>query len=112
MFDSALDFEQPFGHDRVMHRTYVRRRFVTTLVVAVLAGAVTPAVAGAFAAPALAPVTQRTYVVRAGDTLWSIAARLSPGRDPRPVIESIERANHIDPGHLVPGRRLVITSSP
>lgn len=94
-----------------MHRTYVRRRLVATFVVAVLAGAVTPAVAGAFASPALAPVTQRTYVVRAGDTLWSIAARLSPGSDPRPVIEAIERANHVEAGDLAPGRRLLITSS-
>jgi Tfp pilus assembly protein FimV len=110
MFDSTLDIEHPFGHHLPMHRTYVRRRVVATLVVAILAGAVTPALAGVLSAPALTPVTQRTYVVHGGDTLWSIAARLAPDRDPRPVIEAIEQANHVDAGGLVAGQRLVVPS--
>lgn len=111
MFDSTLDIEHPFGHHLPMHRTYVRRRVVATLVVAILAGAVTPAVAAALSAPTLTPVAQRTYVVRGGDTLWSIAARLAPGRDPRPVIQAIEEANHVDAGGLVPGSRLVVPTA-
>jgi hypothetical protein len=111
MFDSALDIEQSFGHDRLMHRTYVRRRVVVTLVVAILAGALTPAVAAALSAPTLTPVMQSTYVVRGGDTLWSIAARLAPGRDPRLVIQAIEQANHVEADGLVPGLRLVVPSS-
>jgi Tfp pilus assembly protein FimV len=47
-----------------------------------------------------------TYVVRAGDTLWSIARRHAPGEDPRVVVEAIARANGIDAGGLVPGQQL------
>lgn len=30
-----------------------------------------------------------THVVAPGDTLWSIASTLEPGRDPRPVVDAI-----------------------
>ena len=79
--------------------------------VATLAGAITPAVAGALVGPRLVPVTQRSYVVRGGDTLWSIATRLAPGSDPRPLIQAIEQANHVGPGDIALGRRLVIPSA-
>ena len=38
-------------------------------------------------------VSQRTYVVRQGDTLWAIASRIAPAGDPRPVIQAIQDAN-------------------
>jgi Tfp pilus assembly protein FimV len=52
----------------------------------------------------------RHYVVRPGDTLWAIAARLSgPDADPRGVLDSLVRANHL--GATLPvGTRLVIPS--
>ena len=54
------------------------------------------------------PVQQ--YVVRPGDTLWSIAARLAgPDADPRPVLDSLESANHLT-GTLAVGTRLVLPS--
>jgi len=40
-----------------------------------------------------APVAGRTYVVQPGDTLWSIARRVAPDRDPRPVVDALRRAN-------------------
>jgi len=43
-----------------------------------------------------------------GDTLWSIAERLRPGEDPRPLVDAIERANGISAGELVPGQSLEI----
>jgi len=47
------------------------------------------------------------YVVRSGDTLWSIAKRLSGG-DPRTLVDAIAERNGIDPGSLVPGQPLLI----
>jgi nucleoid-associated protein YgaU len=51
------------------------------------------------------------YVVRPGDTLWGIARRAEPGRDPRPLIQAIEAANDIGAGELVPGKALLIPST-
>lgn len=53
-------------------------------------------------------VAPRVYVVRPGDTLWSIAERLRPGEDPRPLVDAIERANGVSAGGLVPGQSLRI----
>jgi Tfp pilus assembly protein FimV len=33
------------------------------------------------------------YVVRSGDTLWSIARQLSPGDDPRQVVDRLVQLN-------------------
>lgn len=56
----------------------------------------------------LMPAASRTYVVRPGDTLWSIAERLRPGSDPRPIVDAIERVNGVSAGELVPGQSLRI----
>ncbi|GBC87873.1 hypothetical protein HRbin12_01891 [bacterium HR12] len=50
----------------------------------------------------------RAYVVRAGDTLWSIAREIAPGADPRPIVDAIARANDVAPGALVPGQVLLV----
>jgi LysM repeat protein len=34
-------------------------------------------------------------VVRPNDTLWSIAARIAPDRDPRVVVSELERRNDL-----------------
>ena len=48
----------------------------------------------------------RTYVVRPGDTLWSIASRIAgPQADPRPVVDDLQQANHVT-GAIVPGETL------
>jgi hypothetical protein len=52
------------------------------------------------------------YVVRPGDTLWGIARRAEPGRDPRPLIQAIEGMNGLGAGDLMPGRTLLIPSAP
>jgi nucleoid-associated protein YgaU len=113
MFGSTLDTEQAFGHRGGMHRTYVRRRRVTLALVAlglaaVLSGPVARAVAPPNATDAMAPVARRTYVVRQGDTLWSIASRASRGSDPRPLVDAIEAENGIGAADLVPGMTLSI----
>ena len=61
--------------------------------------------------PATGPVARLVYVVRPGDTIWSIAVHRSGGGDPRMMADAIERANRVDPGTLVPGETLVIPST-
>jgi Tfp pilus assembly protein FimV len=113
MFGSGLDIERPFGHHGSMGRTRVRcRRFVALCaaigLVGVLSGPVAQAVGVAGAgSKAKAP---RTYVVRPGDTVWSIATRFEPSTDPRVVVDAITSANGVDPGALVPGQQLSIPS--
>ncbi len=110
MFGSRLDIEHAFGHDACMGRTRVRRRRLVALtmaigVVGVLSGPVANAVGVGGGAEA---GSAGTYVVRPGDTLWSIARRSSPSVDPRLVVGAIASANQVDPGALVPGQELSI----
>jgi nucleoid-associated protein YgaU len=48
----------------------------------------------------------RTYVVRAGDTLWSIAAQVDPHGDRRPIVDRLIRQNGLHEPSLVPGQVL------
>ena len=112
MFGSPLDIEHPFGKHMSMSRTRVRRRRLTALcaaagLAAVLSGPVANAVGMGGAPEARA---SRTYVVRSGDTLWSIAARFAPSTDPRVMVDAIASSNDVDPGALVPGQQLSIPS--
>jgi nucleoid-associated protein YgaU len=47
-----------------------------------------------------------TYVVRPGDTLWSIAAARYPG-DPREGVWKLQRANRVGTT-ILPGQRLLV----
>ena len=91
-----------------MHRTYVRRRLVALAtavgVVAALSGPISGTLGVGHEA---AFVSSRTYVVRPGDTLWSIAASVSPDRDPREVIHDLDALNQAPVDRLRPG--LVLT---
>jgi LysM repeat protein len=113
MFGSRLDIEQAFGQDGSMGRTRVRRRRLVAIaaalgVIGVLSGPVANAV-GIGGAAAARPA--RTYVIRPGDTLWSIARRTSPSTDPRLVVGTIRDANELDPAALVPGQQLLIPTA-
>ena len=110
MFDSGLDTERTFGHSRVVSRTQVRRRRLAAGALLVLALSVTaPTVSAAVTGGSSrrADVADR-YVVRAGDTLWSIAVRHAPGNDPRRIVQAIVDTNQVDAGTIVPGQVLVI----
>jgi hypothetical protein len=50
-----------------------------------------------------------SYVVQPGDTLWTIAQRLAPGGDPRPVEWQLEA--EVGGDTIVPGERLVLPRS-
>ncbi len=49
------------------------------------------------------------HVVQAGDTLWAIAADLTPeGDDVRDMVEAIRSLNDIDSSLIVPGQVLAV----
>jgi len=50
---------------------------------------------------------KRTYVVRPGDTLWSIAATSYAG-DPREGVWQIQQRNHLASATISPGEKLVL----
>jgi LysM repeat protein len=50
---------------------------------------------------------RQTYVVRPGDTLWSIAAHSYAG-DPREGIWEIQQRNHLASATISPGEKLVL----
>jgi LysM domain len=115
-----VDSEQVFGQDgrwieqvfpmpamREVGRMRVRMRARVLAVVLVVAGFL-------LVAPGLArgdgpdrPAPRVTYVVESGDTLWSIARRVAPGQDPRPVVDGLIEANHLR-GGLQIGQELSI----
>ena len=53
---------------------------------------------------------EQVYVVRPGDSVWSIAERTAEGGDPRALVDAIAARNGIDVGAVVPGQALVIPS--
>jgi hypothetical protein len=52
-----------------------------------------------------------SYTVRPGDTLWSIARRIAPGRDPRPVVDQLIADNHLQ-GDLQVGQAIELPAPP
>ena len=50
---------------------------------------------------------RHSYVVKPGDTLWSVAEKTYAG-DPREGIWKIEQRNHLGSATIVPGEKLVV----
>ncbi|HSR28710.1 MAG TPA: LysM peptidoglycan-binding domain-containing protein [Actinomycetes bacterium] len=114
-----LDSEQVFGQDEGLieqvfplivaatTREVNRMRARVLAIVLVVAGFL-------LVAPGLArgdgpdrPAPRVSYVVEQGDTLWSIARRVAPGRDPRPVVDGLIEDNDVRDG-LQAGQELSI----
>jgi hypothetical protein len=55
------------------------------------------------AATSTAPAST-TVTVESGDSLWSIATRMAPGRDPRAEVADLQRLNRLDGAYLAPGQ--------
>jgi len=51
-----------------------------------------------------APVVK--YEVRAGDTLWSAAGALAPGKDRRDTVLALMKFNHLTSPQIYPGQTL------
>ena len=50
---------------------------------------------------------KRIYVVKAGDTLWSVAEHTYAG-DPREGVWELQQRNHLSSATIVPGEKLVL----
>ena len=86
---------------------YRRRRLAllgATLLLIALASVLVDAVARRGPEASVRPVATVAVVVEPGDTVWSIAAGIDPGADPRPIVDAIVEAN--GGASLVAGQRL------
>jgi hypothetical protein len=88
--------------------TYWRRRLAVMLgvLIVVLAAGQAGAALGSspLAAPARPPSVVR-YVVAPGDSLWTVARRVAPAEDPRPVVDALAEARNDEP--LLVGETIV-----
>jgi nucleoid-associated protein YgaU len=85
------------------------RRGVLALALAVAAlaaGLVLTAWLSASSASAGRPPQPATVIVHDGDTLWSIATRIAPDRDPRAEVDELQRRNHLVGVELTAGQVL------
>ena len=93
--------------------TYWKRRVVVVLLAVALVlvmaragaalGGITPATPERHPAHS-EQTTSRSTVVRPGDSLWTVAQRLAPGDDPRPVVDALASARHgtvLTPGETI-----------
>jgi LysM repeat protein len=62
--------------------------------------------AATVAVPAATDGSAAVHVVQPGDTLWSIAAAVAPGSDPRPIVDELARRS--GGAGLQPGQRIAI----
>ena len=85
----------------------MRRLWIGSLLVAAL---VVPG-ARAVSAGQRHGIPVRTYSVRPGDTLWSIAGRLEPAGDRRPLVDRLMSENRLQNPTLSPGQILLLPHS-
>ena len=107
----ALAKTRPVSHRAApAARLRLTRRGRVVLVVLPAVLALSSALVGVSAPFAQADPTAaaHTVVVHPGETLWSIAGRLAPSRDPRDVVAELERANRLRGALVLAGERLTV----
>jgi LysM repeat protein len=88
-------------------RVRLTRRGRAVLLALLVAATAVAAILVASASRAADPAGPNpTAVVRPGDTLWSVAERHAPGRDPYGTIEEIRRLNGLADYTVQPGQEL------
>ena len=96
---------------RVPVRLTARGRLLLVVVTAVLALAVVGFLTGRSsgnASDSPQPAAQRTIVVQPGQTLWSIAKQVAPGRDVRETVYEIRKLNGLSDAVITSGQTLVL----
>ena len=96
------------GHLRLTRRGRLVTAAATLLIAMLtLVGVVSraPALRETAPVPASAPAQ---VVVAPGETLWSIAERIAPDRDPRPVVAGIQRLNGLPTPDVHAGQTLLL----
>jgi hypothetical protein len=96
------------GHLRLTRRGRLVTAAATVLIAALtLVGVVSRA--GSLRETAPVPASAPAQVVVApGETLWSIAERIAPDRDPRPVVAGIQRLNGLPTPDVHAGQTLLL----
>jgi|NGEPerStandDraft_6_1074524.scaffolds.fasta_scaffold100530_2 LysM domain len=98
---------RPPGGLRLTRRGRAVVVLVATLILAAMfsLGRASTMAASDLPAPA-APL--RTMVAAPGDTLWSIASRAEPGRDPRRTVDAIRHLNRLPGATVQAGQQLLL----
>ena len=102
---TAGETVREIGRVRLTRRGRALARLLATVLVVTVFLLVAPGLARGVGPDRPAP--RVTYVVQPGDTLWSIARRVAPGQDPRPVVDGLIEANDVRDG-LQAGQELSI----
>jgi LysM repeat protein len=96
------------GHLRLTRRGRLATAAATVLIAALtVVGVVSRAGALHETAPLPASAPAQV-VVSPGETLWTIAHRVAPDRDPRTVVASIQRINHLPTPDVRAGQTLLL----
>ena len=99
----------PERRRRVVRRRRLRGLSRLALLVLVLVVAVWVGTRVANATSNTAAFSERTYVVRSGDTLWSITRGAYPGgHDLRELVFTVEQRNHLAGADIRPGEKLTL----